>query len=206
MVTGNVYYFFKNEELPGTYYSATIKIRSNSTFYDRLHFILGKLSKEKLNPDGIIRTYHSYHNEDHYIFEVKIISTDSSIIYNEGLKVIADIEKDSIIHTYFNKRLADMQMLKNQNQKAYSKAIVEPNQGVLNEFIITTLMINDINLGMNLLNIQKELQVFPFSNNDVVLVKSPVGLTYLKMNLVFFVIGLFVAIAIREFGQTNNGK
>ena len=91
MVTGNVYYFFKNEELPGTYYSATIKIRSNSTFYDRLHFILGKLSKEKLNPDGIIRTYHSYHNEDHYIFEVEnIIDSSKKWVHGDRIRFYSD--------------------------------------------------------------------------------------------------------------------
>jgi len=202
MILGNLFYYFKNDELSGDYYSGTIKIRSNSTFYDRLHFILGKLTANDDNQQ-LIRKYHSYHNEDHYVFEVHVISRDSSVITPHALALIDSIERDTMINNYFFQRFQNTEILKKQNQKAFDIVKADSGKSALNEFLITTLMINEFNLGNNLLNIRREFQVFPFTSSDIKQIHAPIYEKYFKVNLVFFIVGLFIAIAVREFRKTG---
>jgi hypothetical protein len=202
IIAGNILYLLNDKSITGKYYNGSVKIRSNSFYYDRLHLVLGNLISSVQPSDTLKLDYRSYHSEDHYVFEVNISSpSKESVIMYAGI-IRERINSDTMISNYFYQRFNKISGLINQNKKAIEilnqEYADEKNINGELEFRKTALMLNEFNLESHSLNIKREFDIYPFSESDITIIESSAFERLLKINLVFFVLGIFISISIRE--------
>jgi hypothetical protein len=202
IIAGNILYLVNDNSITGKYYSGSVKIRSNSFYYDRLHLVLGNLISSVEPTDTLKLDYRSYHSEDHYVFEVNISSPSKERVVMYAGIIRERINSDTMISNYFYQRFNKISGLINQNKKAIEilnqEYADEKNINGELEFRKTALMLNDFNLESHSLNIKREFDIYPFSESDITIIESSALERLLKINLVFLVLGIFISISIRE--------
>jgi len=210
MVGGNILYLLNDNSITGKYYNGSVKIRSNSFYYDRLHLVLGNLVTSVEPSDTLKLDYRSYHSEDHYVFEVNISSPSKERVIRYAGIISERISSDTMISNYFYQRFNKIAGLINQNRKAIEILNQEYSDkknidGEL-EFRKTALMLNEFNLESHSLNIKREFDIYPFSASDITVIESSAFDRLLKINLVFFVLGIFISISIRELKNPESNR
>lgn len=205
MIAGNLLYFLNDTRLYGTTYQATQKIKSGSRLYDRINEVLETLSKpSSADSSGVQVSFHSYHLENYYYFELKAEGRDSLTTVQRINEVRATLGADSVIKAQFTGPYAELKHLNQLTGESISNLNREGSAALRtsqDQFMSTSLQYQLFDIRHALRDLEKEFELYPFLPDNIRAVDNPLSGSIIRINLICFILGLFLSVAVREVKQ-----
>jgi hypothetical protein len=202
VVVGNIL-AWKNQKKKENFFESVIKVRARMDYYDLVRTRLEKIAGEivKANPKVKSVPIESYRNENFYFLEMKLRFADTSgaaAIVNDAIsRIKADEEFQE---KYFN-LLSNYDRLMAECQEMIRSNIAD----TATRDLAFKKILFDLKLYVNAqarykIDLEEKIQIyFPDAHEFTFVESAPSSRTYLSATVLFFIIGLFLAVVIDRF-------
>ena len=203
VVIGNLI-AWKNQEKKANYYQSVIKVRARIDYYDlvrvRMEKIAGKILEKKL-PGLKNVPLESYRNENFYFIEMKLQFTDTSSAAAVITEATNLLQTDSELKEKYFDQLENYDNLIAESQQMVKEYGNDTDKmELMNKKILFDLKLYANSQTRYKVDLEEKIQIYLPSVHEIVFVESvPSSQRYLSATVLFFIIGLFIAVVIDRF-------